>query len=114
MSRISLFFTSLHNEPRWQALMAKKQTVLRECYWSQRRPADPGWVSERSSLDQKGRAHHFMPSSAAAFRRRREQGSETRNSVDSSHARFQAEIQFSDPTVFRPNRGWRIIFGMAK
>jgi hypothetical protein len=46
---------------------------------SRRRPADPGWVSERSSLDQKGRAHYSMQSSAAAFRRRREQGSETRS-----------------------------------
>ena len=46
--------------------------------WSHRRPADPDWVGEHGSPDQKGRAPNFMPSSEAAFRRRREQGSETR------------------------------------
>jgi hypothetical protein len=70
-----------------------------DLHWSRRRPADPGWVSagpsghtgcpqgkeygreavarERSSLDQMGRAHYLMQSSEDAFRRRREQGSET-------------------------------------
>ncbi len=45
--------------------------------WSRRRPADPGWVSERSERHQRGRALNLMPSREAAFRRRREQGSET-------------------------------------
>ncbi len=44
---------------------------------SRRRPADPGWVNERSEWHQKGRALNLMLSSEAAFRRRREQGSET-------------------------------------
>ncbi len=67
---------------------------------SRRRPADPGWVNERSAGNggrtlsplgetsspecrkarewhQKGRAHNLMLLSEAAFRRRREQGSET-------------------------------------
>ena len=55
---------------------------------SQRRPADPGWVSEQSSLDQKGRALNRMQSSEAAFRRRREQGSETHKMTEDTHCAF--------------------------
>jgi hypothetical protein len=46
-------------------------------HWSRRRPAGPGWVSRATRAVPEGLCAHCMLSSKAAFRRSREQGSET-------------------------------------
>jgi DNA-binding MarR family transcriptional regulator len=55
----------------------KLKLLLKQFQWSRRRPADPGWVSRAKRAVPEGSSACIMPSSAAAFRRRREQGSET-------------------------------------
>jgi hypothetical protein len=59
---------------------------------SRRRPAGTGWVSRAKRAVPEVPSAHFMQSSAAAFRRRREQGSETPLFTESS-ARYPASVR---------------------